>query len=175
MKNTRLIALSSVLVLAAAGARAEGLYIGGAIGQSHDKSGADSTLAITDHSGTGLKAWGGWSFDEHFGVEAGYVDLGKFGSPAGDVKASGYYLDGVGTLPLGNNFSALARIGAFRGTLRDAVGDSDSGTNVKVGAGLQYDLTKNVGVRGEWERYRLDSFGTHADNDLYSIGVNYRF
>jgi OOP family OmpA-OmpF porin len=174
MKTVLVLALSSALMLAATGAHAEGLYVGGALGQSHDKS-SDSPLQITDHSSTGGKLWGGYAIDSHFGVEAGYADLGSFGSATGDAKASGLFVDGVGTLPLGHDVSALARVGTFHGKLRAGTGETDTGTNLKVGAGLQYDLAKNVGVRGEWERYRFDSFGTRSNDDLYSIGVNYRF
>ena len=40
---------------------------------------------------------------------------------------------------------------------------------------MQYDVDRNLGVRGEWERYRFDAFGSKANTDLYSIGLNYRF
>ena len=44
-----------------------------------------------------------------------------------------------------------------------------------MGAGVQYDFDKNLGVRGEWERYRFDALGGKSNTDLYSVGVNYRF
>ncbi|MES1163625.1 MAG: outer membrane beta-barrel protein, partial [Rhizobacter sp.] len=85
------------------------------------------------------------------------------------------YVDGVGTLPLGNNFSLLGRVGAFRGKLKSDFAGSDSGTSYKVGAGVQYDFDKNLGVRGEWERYRFDAFDSKSNADMYSVGLNYKF
>jgi opacity protein-like surface antigen len=46
---------------------------------------------------------------------------------------------------------------------------------VKYGLGLQYDFNKQLGVRGEWERYRVDIFDNKTDVDLYTLGVNYKF
>ena len=128
--------------LAAASAFAEGLSVGGSVGGSHWKGDAFGGVA-SDSSDTGYKLWLGWGFTPNFGLEAGYVDLGKF---SGHLE-------------------------------RDALGagDSDRGLSWKVGLGLQYDLSKNVGIRGEWERYRFDALSVKDDTDLYTIGVNYRF
>jgi OOP family OmpA-OmpF porin len=168
-------ALVCASLLAAAAAHAEGLSIGGSLGSSRYK-GDDIGGLPTDRSATGGKLYGGYSFTPNFGLEAGYASLGKFSSAAGEAKGHGTYLDAVGTVPLGNNFSALGRVGLFGGRLENtAVGSTDSGTNLKVGAGVQYDFDKNLGVRGEWERYRFDSFGSKSNADLYSIGLHYRF
>lgn len=167
-------ALTATALLAAFAAHAEGLSIGGSIGESHWK-GDDVGAAATDRKDTSYKLYGGYGFTPNLGVELGYVNFGKFSSSAGSVKADGMYLDGVGTLPLANGFSALARVGVFNGKLDSSLDGSDRGTNFKVGAGLQYDFDKNTALRTEWERYRFDALGTKANTDLYSIGVNYRF
>lgn len=169
-------ALVCASLLAGAAAQAQGLSIGGNVGTSRYK-GDDVGGVATDRSDTGGKLYGGYQFTPHLGIEAGYASLGKFQSAAGQRKGTGVFVDAVGTLPLGNNFSALGRVGAFNGKLEDTfAGSSDKGTNVKVGAGVQYDLSKNTAVRGEWERYRFDaSGGTKANTDLYSVGLNYRF
>lgn len=168
-------ALAATALLAAfSAAHAEGLSIGGSIGESHWK-GDDIGGAPTDRKDTAGKFYGGYSITPNFGVELGYANLGKFSSELGSVKADGYFLDGVGTLPLGSGFSALGRVGVFNGKLDSSLAGSDRGTNVKVGAGVQYDFDKNFAVRTEWERYRFDALGTKANTDLYSIGVNYRF
>jgi OOP family OmpA-OmpF porin len=91
------------------------------------------------------------------------------------VKGNGGFVDAVGKLPLGNNFSLLGRAGVFNGKLENTLLGSERGTSYKVGAGVQYDFAKNLGVRGEWERYRFDALGTKSNTDLYSVGVNYRF
>lgn len=168
------IALAGSAALLAASAHAEGISIGGSLGSSHFKGDAIGG-ADTDRSGAGLKLYGGYAFTPNLSVEAGWADVGKFKSAAGDVKGNGLFVDGVGTLPLGNNVSALARVGLFNGKLDSSLAGSDRSTSVKVGAGLQYDIDKNLGIRGEWERYRFKAFGTASNTDVYSVGVNYRF
>ena len=168
-------ALVCASLLAGVAAHAEGLSVGGSLANSRFQSDGIAGAAVNDRTSTGGKIYGGYQFTPNFGLEAGYARLGKFGTDAGDVKGDGYYLDGVGTLPLGNNFSLLGRLGAFRGKLKSDLAGSDSGTSYKVGAGVQYDFDKNLGLRGEWERYRFDALGTKSNTDLYSVGVNYKF
>ncbi|CAN5852975.1 hypothetical protein BH11PSE8_BH11PSE8_39620 [soil metagenome] len=167
--------LFAAAALIAAAAHAEGLYVGGSVGGSHYKDREIGGYPLSDHADTGLKLYGGYSFNPNIALEAGYANLGKFRSSAGDVKADGYFLDAVGTLPLGYNFSALGRVGVFNGKLEaDGIGN-DRGTSYKVGLGVQYDIAKNISVRTEWERYRFDALGSKPDADLYSVGVNYKF
>ena len=169
--------------LAALSAHAEGLYVGGNVGGSHYR-GDDVGGLPTDRSETGYKLFGGYSFSPYVGLETGFADLGRFSSDAGRLRARGVFLDAVGTIPLGNNFSALGRLGVFTGRLQQdlnangptgALSERGTGTSYKLGAGLQYDISKAVAVRGEWERYRFNALDTKPHADLYSIGVNYRF
>jgi OmpA-OmpF porin, OOP family len=167
-------ALVCLSLLGAAAAQAEGLSVGGSLGTSRYK-GDDIGGLSTDRSDTGGKLYGGYSFSPNFGLEAGYARLGKFKSDAGQIKADGVFLDAVGTVPLGNNFSALGRVGLFGGKLDSSTAGSDRGTSYKVGAGVQYDFDKNVALRGEWERYRFDALDTKTNVDQYSVGLNYKF
>lgn len=167
-------ALLCVSMLGAAAAHAEGLSIGGSLASTKWK-GDDIGGLSTDKSATGGKIYGGYSFTPNFGLEAGYATFGKFKSAAGSLKADGFYADAVGTLPLGNGFSALGRVGVFNGKLDSSLGGDDRGTSYKVGAGVQYDFDPKLGIRGEWERYRFDALGTKSNADMVSVGLNYKF
>jgi OOP family OmpA-OmpF porin len=46
----------------------------------------------------------------------------------------------------------------------------DDGTDLTFGAGVQYDVSRNLGLRAQWQRYDVDS-----DADLLSIGLVYQF
>lgn len=168
-------ALVCVSLLGAAAAHAQGLSVGGSLGSARYKGDDIGGAATSDRSSSGGKLYGGYSFSPNLGLEAGYARLGTFSSSAAEVKADGFYADLVGSVPLGNNFSALGRVGVFNGKLDSNVAGSDRGTSYKLGAGVQYDIDKNLGVRGEWERYRFDALGTKANADMLSVGLNYRF
>ncbi|MNC93178.1 hypothetical protein D3C83_97480 [compost metagenome] len=54
---------------------------------------------------------------------------------------------------------------------------SDHNTDPTYGLGLRYDFTRQFGVRGEWERFRLggNPVTGKSDTDLYSINAVFRF
>ncbi len=156
------------------------------------------TMTSIDHDdrGVGFKLLAGKKFNRNFALEGGYFNLGEFGftantTPAGTftgaIKLQGLNLDAVGILPFTEKFSAFGRVGliytqakdTFRGTGSVVVTNPNpekSEANYKVGLGLQYDLTRAWGLRGEWERYRVnDAVGNKGDIDMLSVGLVYRF
>jgi len=159
-------------------------------------SGLTTTSMSDDTHDTGYKLLGGYKFNKNFALEGGYFNLGEFGftsttNPAGTltgkIKTQGLNFDAVGILPITERFSAFGRIGAqyaqvkdsFSGTGAVTVADpnpSKSALNYKAGVGVQYDFTKSVGLRGEFERYRIDdAVGNHGDVDMLSVGLVFRF
>ena len=160
-------------------------------------SGGLATSSISDRDrSTGFKLYGGYQFHRNFALEGGYFDLGKFGYTAntiptgtldGNIKLKGFNLDAVGILPITDRFSALGRVGlnyakasdSFAGTGAVSVANpnpSKSGTNYKLGVGLQYAFTEALGLRAEVERYRVnDAVGNKGHVDLFSVGLVYRF
>ena len=176
-------ALALVIGSTAWSAFADGPYLGGSIGGAHLRGDPIGGLD-TDRSATGGKLYAGWSFNPYFALEGGYADLGRFDGDGGRLGARGLFLDGVGTYPLGNGFSALGRLGLFTGRLHESlnpaalngpVDDSGNGTRFKLGAGLQYDLSKTVALRGEWEQYHFHALDESPSVNLFSVGLNYRF
>lgn len=144
----------------------------------------------------GYKVFGGYKFNRNFALEGGYFNLGEFGFKAdtsptgtftGNIEADGFNIDAVGIMPLSPKFSAFARVGAQRAQANDTFAGtgavvaangnpSKTDTNYKAGLGLQYDFTKRVGMRGEWERYRInDAVNSHGDVDMLSVGLVVKF
>jgi len=193
MRATKMFA-AAVLVLsglvAASQASAQGFYIGGSVGNS-DIDDEITTGLITsgsvDGKDTGFKIFGGYQFDQNFGVELAYVDLGKasysgsfFGAPVtgGKVEVWGLNISAVGTLPLNPSFSLFGKVGLFswEAEASDVTGGvpfsaKDDGADLSVGLGLSYNFTKNVSARVEWQRFMMDV----ADADLLSVGIVYKF
>ena len=171
-------ALVCAALLGAAAAHAEGLSIGGSLGSSRYK-GDDIGGLGTDRSDTGGKIYGGYQFTPNFSLEGGWVGLGKYSASGSELKLNnGVFLDAVGTFPVAQDFSLLGRVGVYNGKADrtvNGVNDSERGTDVKYGAGVQYDLSKNTAIRGEWERYRVKALDIKDNTDLFPVGVNYRF
>jgi OOP family OmpA-OmpF porin len=206
----RLLALASLGALIAAPALAQDTshYYGGvSVGQSKTEvdangvtrsvlPGVSAASSTNDEKDTAYKLFGGYQFNRNLAIEGGYFNLGNnsfnavtspAGTLAGETKAQGLNLDLVGTLPLTERLSALARIGAhhtwskstFSGTGAAAAvaGSSkrDDG-GYKVGLGLQYELNPSMWIRGELERYRVkDAVGQRANVDLLSVSLVFPF
>lgn len=180
----------------------EGWYMGGNIGISTANIDKDKiTQNLTNYSYSddeqdlGYKLFGGYQFNKNFALEGGYFNLGKFdyslstpnGSLDGNIKVKGLNLDAVAILPITEDFSAFARIGANYAQAKDAFGTTGSismsdnspkknDLNYKFGAGLQYAVTDSLALRLEAERYRInDAVGNDGDIDLFSIGLMYKF
>lgn len=163
-------------------AQAADWYLGGSLGGSDWKVSDVPAGVSVDKTDVGYKLFGGASFTPNFALEGGYANFGKstvsVPGASGNARGYGYFLDLVGILPVGPQFGLLARLGAFNGHGKiEAAGqtESDSGTDVKYGVGLQYNLSKTIGIRGEWERYRFNAFDDKQDVDLWSIGVTFGF
>src|ERR1019366_407542 len=145
MKFARVSGTLGLAVLAAiasqyAMADDSGWYVGGNVGRSRatiDDTRITSgllgegftTTSIDDRNrNTGYKLFGGYQMNRYFALEGGYSDLGKFGFTAntlppgtldGNIKIQGLNLDLVGTVPLGEKFSAFGRAGLFYAESRD--------------------------------------------------------
>jgi OOP family OmpA-OmpF porin len=169
-----LIVASALIGIGAQAQSLSGLYVGGSLGDAR-MSGSNIGGLNYDKSEIGGKVHLGYSFTPNIALELGYANLGKHDGSIGNVKEDGYFLDAVGTYPLFNNFSAIGRVGVFNGKVDSSTYGSDRATNVKFGAGVQYTVTQNIAIRGEWERYKFDSFGSSPKTDLYTVGVNYSF
>ena len=183
-------------------------YGGLSIGQSRAKidearitagllgSGLSTSAFSRDESGQGFKVFGGYQFNRNFAVEAGYFNLGKFGftsttvpagTLSGSIKLQGVNLDLVGTLPLTQRLSAIARVGGQYAQARDTFrgggavtvlnpNPSERSFNAKVGAGLQYEFSPSFLMRAEAERYRInDAVGNRGDVNMYSLSLVFPF
>ena len=136
-----------------------------------------------DFTDSGLKLAIGNQFSPNAALEFGYADLGEAKFTAGVVTckgdASGFGASLVGILPAANQFSFTGRIGLFRSDSSiscsagaASVSDSETSINLTFGVGARYDITKTVGVRGEWERFDLGDYG---DVDMLLLGIMVKF
>ncbi len=189
------LALASTLSFAALAASAADFYAGGSLGLSRYKNASDFedsgvTIRVDDKTDTGYKLFGGAEVMPNFAVEAGYADLGKlkatgiaFGvSVPVTVKAHGYFVDAVGLLPVSQGVTLFAKLGVLSGKTKvsaSAAGfsasQSETDTNLKLGFGANYELSKSVLIRAEWERYRFGSGSDKSDADLVTVGASFKF
>ena len=126
------------------------------------------------------RAHAGGRFNNVFGAEIGWVDLGDFGRGGGQTSASGLDLKAVAGFPIGENSSVFGKLGAAY--LRSNVSGAglatgrENGWQPTFGIGAQFGLTKNWAIRGDIDRYRVSLPGGSKDNvDTYMLGAQYSF
>ena len=145
-----------------------------------------------DERHSAYKVFGGYQFNRNWGMELGYFNLGSFGFKAdttptgslrGNFRVQGGNLGVVGTMPFTDKFSGLARIGVQYARTRANITSSgavtvanprpsDREANVKIGLGVQYEVSQSFFVRGEVERFRVsDAVGNHPQVAMYSVSM----
>lgn len=174
-------------------------YVGAGVGQSKfkdtctDANPSNGFVGSCKDTDTGFKVFGGALLSKYFGGEVAYIDFGKakfdgrlFGTPiSGRVKVDGLALDLLGRLPVGEHLSAFAKVGALgwhvdSSASLSGVGsasESATGSSLTYGVGAQFDFTRSLGVRAEWEHF--DKVGNSDTGksaiDFASVGLVYRF
>jgi OOP family OmpA-OmpF porin len=156
-----------------------------------------TTTSLTDfEDDNGYKLFTGYQFNRNFAIEGGYVSLGEFGYMAelnplatrrGDTRMMALNIDLVGILPMTDKLSAFGKIGTAYGQSREQFSGHGPVTITRFsnreremdytyGAGFQYDVTPQLGMRIEAERFTISNNVLRNDNvDLFSLGVVYRF
>lgn len=184
MKKILSIVLLSALSTTA---MAEGLYAAVDVGQSTAKDAcAGVGVGVScNESGTAFRFGGGYQINPNLGVEATYGILGSAkasaGSNSAEVKPKTLQLSATGTFPVGNEISVIGKLGIARTsadfTATGFASQSTTSTKLAYGFGAQYDLSKNMSVRAQYE-----SLGEIADPitgtykvSLFSAGVVMKF
>ncbi len=200
-----LAGLGSLLAVTAVHAQSDSYYYGGVgVGQSRAMvddeavaarlraNGVNPTNISVDESDTTFKAFAGYQINRNFGVEAGYFNLGNSGftsttMPAGtysnQLKIDGVNLDLVGTLPLTEKWSALARAGAQYSNVRTdskstgavtipSASQSDKSFSYRYGLGIQYEVNQSLFVRAEADLNRVKyASGDRGNVCNYSVSL----
>lgn len=183
--NKLLITLAASLV-AIGSAQAQSLSVDGSTSRFYvgaAVSGADNDTV--DDWKAGGKVFAGYNIDQNWAVEAGHTRFGSedyparwaAGAPDAFIKSNSTYLAAKYTLPLNGALSAYGKLGASYNERTSGLGGlewKDRDTGLYGAIGLQYALTQNVSLVGEYERYgkKKDS---GAKADVVSAGVQYSF
>ena len=197
--TVRTIAAAALAMLIATPAWSQdaGFYLGASIGQSRAKDFCDDSGGFScDDKDTAWKLFGGYQFNRHLAVEAGYTDLGEIGvsgvltgvSVRGTIEVTAFELVGVGSIPVMDRFSLYGKLGLYHAETEQKItgslgpvtrtdNASEKNTDLTFAFGARFDITRNLGVRAEWQRY-LDVGGGEIgedDVDVLSVGVLWRF
>jgi len=160
-KNWMVSMLGAAALAVSAGAYAQqpattGFYIGAEVGNT-DLDGADDDI--------GFKLLGGYQFHRNIAAELGYGML----YDKGGAEVTAIELVAVGMFPIANQLSIIGKLG-FANVDVEVAGASDDKTELTWGLGVQYDFSRNLGVRALFQRYETDNSA-----DFIAVGVTWKF
>jgi len=178
---------ASSFVAHAGDADSDHMFVNASAGVSHS-----NVTGLTDKNSWGYDLNFGYRWRGTWGIEGGYVDLGRpqvkafyRGQPFNfDLHVSGWTLGANGRWTFADNWHASARLGAFFSKSRLSAGgyftgaDSATDTNLYVGAGIGYDFTPQLGLGLNIDRYAARAKGiVNGTNSPYmaSATLEYRF
>lgn len=143
-----------------------GLYAGASIGK------AEIVDANPSQDDTATKIYAGYRFLGPLAIEVARVDMGEYYS--GVIAVDGLAVDAVAYLPLGIA-TLFAKAGMFNWNVGYTGGLSESGTDPKIGFGIEYNLLANIDLRVEYEKFSDIGDPPSVDMTLISAGVNISF
>ncbi|HYD58756.1 MAG TPA: outer membrane beta-barrel protein [Noviherbaspirillum sp.] len=181
--------LATLALTAAAHADvAIGPYVGVGVGASRfDFDAIPSPRSASDRSDAAQKLYAGYRFTEHWGVEAGYANLGHVRNTyaAGTFKgrAEAFYLAGTGRLPVTDQFALTAKLMLSYGRTHptspsraipefaDLHRSSRSLTFGSVGA--EYAFTPQTTAAIEFDN--IGAISKKSDAAMLSVNLKYHF
>jgi len=153
-KNLGPLLLIFILPLSQQSLADSGWYVGGSLGKTYVDENIDGVQFTADSMSFRLS--GGYEFNDYFGVEASYLDLGTLKDTV-DVggqmipvatTARGYSLAATGRLPISQRFAAKGRIGYLfsdgETTIDGITEDDSSEKDPFVGVGLTFSPVETV-------------------------------
>lgn len=175
MPVTLLIALSAVSLSAFAEPVQPQVYIGGGIGAGRI-NGEDFTDTDGDiqENRVSWKAQAGIKFNPVVSIEAQYIDFGAANRNSDRVKATGWTAGVIADIPTGIFITPYAKAGAIRwetDNVFNNISVNDEGTDFTWGGGVRFQLSDNLDLRAEYERFRMDS--THVDSMSATLQFNF--
>ena len=183
-----LIASAAAMSAAQAQTTAPRAYVGAGIASAdHESRIPGATNVDADGYKASGKLFGGYEFNQTWGVEAGYTDYRKSDvnysiggvNARGETKGHSTYVAAKATMPVNEQVSLYGKLGVARNkseleTINAAQNMSRSKTEAYGAVGAQYSLNQNVSLVAEYERYgKSKDFGQSAD--VLTIGAKYSF
>jgi len=154
-------------------------YVGANVGSGHWRSMCQNAPSCDD-TNTTLGVFAGYRINPIFSAELGFRNYGMVHASTASVKGKGWEVDGLASWPLLEHLSIFGKLGVKRAVVKgDGTLNGGKETNYgpTYGVGVQYEINKNIALRGEWQAYPGLGGSTlpKGDLDTVSVGALWRF
>jgi len=158
-------------------------YLGLSLGRSRYGVDCGGVAFVCDRTDQAVKVTAGARAGNFWGVELGYLDLGRIARAGGTTKAQGLNLSLVAKVPVAQQISVFGKVGATYGRTESStlagsavVAGTERGMGLSYGAGVSYDFTPRLSATLEWDSndFRFASGGRDPVRST-SLGLQYRY
>lgn len=158
-------------------------YLGLNLGRSNYNIPCGSIAFLCDDSDRAVRLYAGTMVGNFWGVELGYLNMGRIARAGGETRGQGLNLSLVGKAPLARSFGVFGKVGTTYGRTETsalagsgiAAGD-ERGFGLSYGAGVSFDFTPRLSAVLEWESNDFRFTGSGRDPvRSTSLGLQYRY
>ncbi len=184
MKKIAAVVLLSAVVAAPAFAADEGFYAGVTLGNGKPNV-TPSAVALSKKADFIYGGLLGYQYNKNLAVEAQFTGVGKATDAAGNtIKGDAFGLTAVGILPLNESFSLLGKLGVASAKTTSSGAATNLGasrTAATYGLGAQYNVSQNLGLRLNWDRYgvatadSVTGVKSNGNANVITVGAVYKF
>ncbi|TPG79564.1 outer membrane beta-barrel protein [Pseudomonas arsenicoxydans] len=143
-RNLGFVSLLSLLSFQAF-ADDKGLYLGAGVSSIE----ADKSQLSGDD--TSYKVFAGYRLNSYLAFEGAFVDLGQFEDKNLDFDGKSVQAATHIGFPIGDRLRVFGSVGAHAWDADGNASDDDTGVDLTYGAGVEFDVFRNIGIRAEYE------------------------
>ncbi|MBA3771069.1 MAG: hypothetical protein H0X13_00905 [Ramlibacter sp.] len=158
-------------------------YLGLNLGRSQYQLSCGTTSLLCDDTDRVAQLYAGTLVGNFWGVEMGYLNLGRMARAGGETRVQGLNFSLVGKAQLGQSLGMFGKVGTTYGrteTAAPGAGSIGTGTGqgfgLSWGGGLSWDFTPRVSATLEWDSNDFRFAGGGRDTvRSTSLGLKFRY
>lgn len=160
-----------------------GGYVGLSFGRSRYSAPCGLTSFTCDSTDNSVQISAGSMVGSFWGVELGYIDMGRISRGGGTTRAQGLNLSLVGKAPVWQALGVYGKLGATYGRTETSAllgsgihTGSQRGFGLSYGAGVSYDFTPRLSATLGWDSHDFRFAGSGRDPvRSTSLGLRYKY
>ncbi|NPC54672.1 outer membrane beta-barrel protein [Caenimonas soli] len=158
-------------------------YLGLNLGRSRYNISCGTTALLCDDSERSVQLYTGTMIGNFWGVELGYLNMGRIARAGGETRSQGLNLSLVGKTQLTPSLRLFGKVGTTYGRSETSalaassiVTGSEQGFGLSYGAGVSFDFTPRLSATLEWDSndFRFPG-GARDPVRSTSLGLQFRY
>ena len=157
--------------------------VGLSLGRARSPAPCGATSLGCDSTDSTVQLYAGRMPGNFWGVELGYIDMGRLSRSGGTSTAQGLNMSLVGKAPVWQSLAVYGKVGTTYGRTESSAlagsplgSGTERGFGLSIGAGVSYDFTPRLSATLGWDSHDFHFSGNGRDPvRSTSLGLQYRY